>query len=787
MLKISIRTSVLTVMIALTTGITSSLLLSQYYFSQQLAAESAQTAFKLISNNITGHLNAEGRSVRKTLATNRGDSVFLEQISLNEEHFSLAKLMRILRANPGIYAIYFAQAGGQFYQLINKYNNIQVLQAYDAPKQTSWIVVKSINNQQKRLFLTDDLRVIETRIVQKIYDPRTKPWYLKALKSEGVIRTEPHLFSNLNKVGFTFSAGLENNSGVLAVDYTMMQLNKMLALQKTDESSEIFIVNEEGEKLASSDFIKKDVNNAEINSDKNHILDAGLLANIFEKKLNRIVQYSKGGVNYFAMLLPLSEGRTYLGVKLDADKLLEPYIEKIRHSFFIAFCLLLLALFVVFLSTNLIVKPIKKLILENEKIKNRKFNEVKYIKMRIIEFDDLSKSLLSMSQNIQAYEAKQEELLNSIIKLVAEAIDEKSAYTGGHCERVPVIAKLLLDEANKCDVGVFRDFNFSSKEELREFEIGAWLHDCGKVATPEYVVDKATKLETIYNRLHEVRMRFEVLWRDAEIDYLKQEISEQELKNQQDSLRDDFEFLATTNIGGEFMNINDQQRVKHIANKEWQRHFDDRLGLAEVEAKRYEGQEKKDLPVTEKLLSDKIEHIVKRENFDAAIYEQRGFKLEVPEHLYNYGEIHNLCIEKGTLSPEERYKINEHVILSIKMLEKIPFPEHLQNIPEYAGTHHETLIGTGYPRKLTKEDLSIPARIMAIADIFEALTASDRPYKKAKDLSVAIKIMSFMVKDEHIDADLFKLFLISGVYKNYAQKFLKPEQIDEVDVESYLS
>ena len=185
-------------------------------------------------------------------------------------------------------------------------------------------------------------------------------------------------------------------------------------------------------------------------------------------------------------------------------------------------------------------------------------------------------------------------------------------------------------------------------------------------------------------------------------------------------------------------------------------------------------------------MSDKQDHIVVRENFDHDLYKAEGFKENVPEHLYNYGEIYNLCIEKGTLTPEERYKINEHVIMSIKMLEKIPFPSHLSKIPEYAGTHHETLIGTGYPRKLTKSELSIPTRIMAIADIFEALTASDRPYKKAKTLSESIKIMSFMVKDQHIDADLFKLFLSSGIYKTYAQKYLKAEQIDEVDVKSYL-
>jgi len=252
-------------------------------------------------------------------------------------------------------------------------------------------------------------------------------------------------------------------------------------------------------------------------------------------------------------------------------------------------------------------------------------------------------------------------------------------------------------------------------------------------------------------------------------------------------LRSDFEFLANMNIGGEFMGEEQQQRVREIGRQQWQRNFNNRIGLSKEEDKRHGDQEVVTLPVTEHLLDDKPEHIIKRENFDHEMYEREGFKLEVPEHLYNNGELHNLCIERGTLTPEERYKINEHIIVSIKMLERIPFPDNLSNIPEYAGTHHETLIGTGYPRKLTKSELSIPARIMAIADIFEALTASDRPYKKAKTLSASIKIMSFMVKDQHIDADLFELFLTSGVYKVYAEKYLKPEQIDGVDINSYLT
>jgi hypothetical protein len=323
--------------------------------------------------------------------------------------------------------------------------------------------------------------------------------------------------------------------------------------------------------------------------------------------------------------------------------------------------------------------------------------------------------------------------------------------------------------------------------------MGAWLHDCGKITTPEYVVDKATKLETIYNRIHEIRTRFEVIWRDIEIEYYErlikgedQETLQAWKEQQHRALMDDFAFIAESNVGGEFMSEEKKERIRSIAKRTWVRHFNDRSGLSDNELMRYEGVEKRPVPAVEQLLNDRLEHLVERVDFDEEAYRKQGFKLEVPQFLYNYGEIYNLCVEKGTLTDEERFKINEHVIMSIKMLEQLPYPEHMTRIPEYAGTHHETMIGTGYPRRLTKDDLSVPAGIMAIADIFEALTASDRPYKKGKTLSEAIRIMSFMKKDEHIDAEIFELFLRSGIYEEYAKHYLKPEQIDEVDIEAYL-
>src|SRR5690606_19144171 len=144
-------------------------------------------------------------------------------------------------------------------------------------------------------------------------------------------------------------------------------------------------------------------------------------------------------------------------------------------------------------------------------------------------------------------------------------------------------------------------------------------------------------------------------------------------------------------------------------------------------------------------------------------------------------------VRRGTLTVEERFKINEHIVHTLVMLSTLPFPRALQQVPDIASNHHEKLNGGGYPRRLNAEQLSVPARIMAIADIFEALTAADRPYKTAKTLSESIAIMMRMAKEQHIDAELFRLFLATGVYRRYAEQFLQPQQIDEVDVAACLA
>ncbi|MDI9246027.1 HD domain-containing phosphohydrolase [Marinobacter sp. CHS3-4] len=391
----------------------------------------------------------------------------------------------------------------------------------------------------------------------------------------------------------------------------------------------------------------------------------------------------------------------------------------------------------------------------------------------------------------------QQALLEGFIRLVAGAIDAKSPYTGGHCERVPRLAQMMVDEAIVSNAKPFANFSMTD-DEMYEFHLAAWLHDCGKITSPEYVVDKGVKLETIYNRIHEIRTRFEVLHRDAEIRYLQRCLSgddpdqaAQDRDAEQQALQEEFQTVANANTGGEFMDDKDIDALHAIARRSWQRHFSDRLGLSSDEQEAIGTLPETPLPAAETLLADQPHHVrpwgdrrppVTRD--DPA--NRWGFDMDLPEHAANGGELYNLTIRRGTLTPEERFRINDHIVQTICMLGSLPLPDWLARVPHLAGTHHERMDGKGYPCRLTGEQMGVPERIMAIADVFEALTAVDRPYKEGKTLTQSLTIMKHMVNEGHLDRDVFHLFIQSGTYRRYAEQFLRPDQQDNVDESQFL-
>jgi HD-GYP domain-containing protein (c-di-GMP phosphodiesterase class II) len=330
-------------------------------------------------------------------------------------------------------------------------------------------------------------------------------------------------------------------------------------------------------------------------------------------------------------------------------------------------------------------------------------------------------------------------LFESFINLMSEAIDKKSPYNGAHCRRVPTLTMMIANAACNADYGIFRDFNLD-EDELYELKIAGLLHDCGKVTTPVHVIDKATKLETIFDRIHLVNTRFEILKRDAEVTFLHQKIAaiesgnlsiiadlEESLNQKIAQYSSDQDFLRICNIGGEFMRDEYKERLQQIAKYRW--------------------------------------------------IDPKG----VETNFLTDDELYNLSIARGTLTAEERKIINDHIVVTIEMLQQLPYPRNLRRVPEYAGGHHERMDGKGYPKGLTRDQMSLPARMMGIADIFEALSAKDRPYKKGKTLTECLQILGKMKLDNHIDPDLFDLFVSERVYMQYANEYLDPDQIDEVD------
>ncbi|MDZ4141087.1 MAG: HD domain-containing phosphohydrolase [Methylotenera sp.] len=335
-------------------------------------------------------------------------------------------------------------------------------------------------------------------------------------------------------------------------------------------------------------------------------------------------------------------------------------------------------------------------------------------------------------------------LFEAFIELMAEAIDQKSPYTGGHCRRVPELTMMLGQAAIDTKTGPLKDFTLNEKE-FYELKIAGWLHDCGKVITPESVMDKPTKLSAIFDRINLIDQRFELLKSQAECELLKKQLVALQSSKSGNGQAEDFsksalafeafktkcdddrDFLRESNFGSERMTPEDQQRIFDIA----------AYTIINAEGK--------------------------------------------PEAFLSENEVYNLNIARGTLTAEEREIINNHIVVTINMLDSLPYPNDLKRVPEYACGHHERMDGRGYPKGLTREQMSVPARVLGIADIFEALTSKDRPYKKAKTLSESLHILGEMKLDHHIDPDLFDIFVREKIYLKYAHEFLEPEQIDEVD------
>ena len=360
----------------------------------------------------------------------------------------------------------------------------------------------------------------------------------------------------------------------------------------------------------------------------------------------------------------------------------------------------------------------------------KKDNKIISFSDKLVDLVEALSSQASVALTNQLLIVEQKTLFRSFIKLVAEALEQKDQVTGGHCNRVPVLTMMIAESINSDNTGIFKDFSFT-EDELDELYVAGWLHDFGKVATPEHIMNKSTKLEGLYDKIDEIKFRFEILKRDLEIEFYKSKINDSNIdKNtfntELQKIKDDILFLEKSNVGGEFMSEDLQKRVQEIA--------------------------KQTININEQkkpILTDE--------------------------------EVDYLTISRGTLSKNDRKIMEDHVVLTYDLLNKLPYPDHLKQVPFYAGCHHEKIDGSGYPNGYKGDKLPLQARIIAIADVFEGLTAPDRPYKAGYKLSKALNILKFMVNDGEIDSDLFSLFITKKLYLKYANEMINANQIDSID------
>ncbi len=324
-----------------------------------------------------------------------------------------------------------------------------------------------------------------------------------------------------------------------------------------------------------------------------------------------------------------------------------------------------------------------------------------------------------------------ESLILQFVSSIAQAIDRKSKYTGAHIQRVGVISKELVNVIQN-DKKIFPNKTFS-QDEIQEIRLAALMHDFGKIITPEFIMDKSTKLEAVIDGISVVEERCNLI-----INIVKKDKEIAELKNEPlkkfDKIVKEIEifkvFINIMNSGAEFMSDEFVQELEEI-------------------------------------------------------YKFRYFSNDTEYRILTDDEYEKLSVRKGTLTKDEIGKMQEHAQTSYNILSSLTFPKKYKNIPIYASLHHEKLNGKGYPFHYTAEQIPFPARIIAIADIFEALTATDRPYKKGKTIMETLTILAKMASNNEIDSSILDVLIDSNYIFEYFEKFFNVKyKKEDVDIDA---
>lgn len=772
-----------------------------YQYHQGLEQGRADVAWRfeqIARTTSKGAINLEREGEQITLAL-AGNPDISHPPGSAVEHPLVDNMAALLHKGDGIFSVFIGHPNGHYLELSNLEAAEGIRAAWNAEPDDRWVVNKVFDSAGGRVdlreYLDADFAVRRIETLATDYRATERPWY-RVAEPGSVIRTEPYELAMVAQRALSFVSATEAEY-VAGTIVLLSSLDERLHNESYPHSYLSVFFDQDGEPIARSlgSALRPQ---AGLAAPETSAREAQLGAVLSQpKSWGRVLEPADDARPYYAFVDEVVEfedaPRTgYIALSVDQEEVERPLRRALKQNVLGSIAVTAVGILLALLLARRLILPIRRLAAETSKIRERRFDAVEAVATEVKEFRRLSASLVSMAADIARHEEQQQALHDGIVRLIADAIDQKSPYTAGHCERVPELGIALAEAASDSQAEALADFALTSDEQWREFRLAAWLHDCGKITTPEHIVDKGSKLEAQYNRIHEIRMRFEVLLRDAHIRFLEavnrtpdeRTALEAALAGQKQQIIDDFAFVAECNLGGEFMDEERVRRLEGIAQTTWTRYLDNRIGLSPEEEAHVAGLPV-ETPCVENLLADKPEHLF-RDASMAERYAGMGMTLHPGEYKQNLGEIYNLTIRRGTLTDEDRYIINEHIIATIKMLESLPWPESLRRVPEYAGGHHEKMDGAGYPRSLGEAQLSIPAKILAVADVFEALTAADRPYKKAKPLSVALDIMVTMASERHLDPVLVALLITSGTYRRYAERFLPAAQHDDIDEQALL-
>ena len=749
--------------------VTMMVLVLQFYFNLISTRDSISQKYQTESTHIKQTLKQEQQTAENYLSL-LGD---VKHLVIGQKFSSeaLPILASLLYKNPLYSSVYLGFPNGNLQQFIDLDNVDNIARQIPEIESAKWLLIsKTYQGKQSIIqysYFDQSFTLIKERQSYKS-DGVKVAWYQQAL-----------LAQSSSSIGKTYAIKLPKADAVLALDINSSSLAKVLNTdteQADDDLHEIRLFIKNGTILES--------NQSTTDTNTMPIIESSVLDELTQHStnLNTLDSITIGQTAYYAYVTKIAGANNYLAFLVPQKTLL---LSNMPNLIVIGLSGFILTLCLSWLFSLSLTRELKALLTVVEEAKENRFKKIKTVETDITEFRQLNDLMIEMSDAIKNYQAKQKLQIESFIKLTAQAIGNKSPYTFEQANKVPELAWMLLKAVEDSNSPIFKDFKLKNTDQQQSFRITAALHSYDKLTTTQTLVSKSTKLEAAYNRIHEIRMRFEILWRDAEIYYYQtskdhpeqNKLLKEGLIKQQLQLMRDFEFVANANIGDKVTTEHDIHRLHQIGTQTWLRYFDDRLGLSSIEKMSLSTQKPK-LPAQEYILCNKPEHLVQQLNKNESV------AASTPR--YNLGELYNLSIPLGTLTEEDKQQLNAFIIKTSSLLDDMPIMIKQHNVPQDLSNYHPALSDAVYLVNSGNKKLSIAEHILGITYIFEALTSVNNPQHKIETMSNAIAIMHQLAMDKRIDMHIFKLFLSSGIYLTYAKQFLYEQQIDEVDIQQYL-